>query len=245
MAGPLAHPERVYVEGLIRNARERRKIPVLTDTRTLGRFPALRDAFPGRHVLLFRNAFHQWASYTEQWAHGNGYFLDMLFRTVEGARSDPTVRLLSDWFAAGDRTPANPATFQLFLLFHFYLYAHAYDAADLVVDVNRVAAEPTYRTKIEAALGEYVRAPIDLSDARAFRPVAVRGRLEAGVPPYDRAVLEVDDRQFGQLGGCPVRHAGEGRCARRVGPVRVLQRRSARVVRDQAAGKGGTYEFRR
>src|SRR5208283_5526365 len=144
-----------------------RKIPVLTDTRTLGRFTALAGAFPGRHVLLVRNAFHQWGSYTEQWAHGNSYFMDMLFKTIEGSRHDPFVRLLSDWYADKDRSPYSAATFQLFLLFHLYLYAHAFDAADLVVDVNKVAADPEHRAAIEERLSEYVCAPIDLSDSRA------------------------------------------------------------------------------
>ncbi len=166
LGGALGAAERNCVEGLICSAEARRKIPVLSETRTLGRFRAIADAFPGRHVLLVRNVFHQWASYTEQWAHGNGYFLDMLFTTLAGARGDPFARLLSDWFAQGDRSPTNPATFQLFLLFHLYLYAHAYDAADLVVDVNRVARDPEHRAAIEASLGEAVRAPIDLSDAR-------------------------------------------------------------------------------
>ena len=166
LGGALGAAERSYVEGLICSAEARRKIPVLSDTRTLGRFRAIADAFPGRHVLLVRNAFHQWASYTEQWAHGNGYFMDMLFSTLAGARGDPFARLLTEWFVQKDRSPTNAATFQLFLLFHLYLYAHAYDAADLVVDVNRVAGEPDHRAAIEAALGDAVRAPIDLSDAR-------------------------------------------------------------------------------
>ncbi len=166
LRGALGAAERNYIQGLIGSAEQRRKIPVLTDTRTLGRFRALAEAFPGCHVLLVRNAFHQWASYTEQWAHGNSYFLDMLFATLAGARGDPFARLLSDWFVQDDRAPTNAATFQLFLLFHLYLYAHAFDAADLVVDVNRVADAPEHRAAVEAALSEAVGAPIDLSDAR-------------------------------------------------------------------------------
>ncbi len=167
LAGSLSAAERAYVEGLIEYAYGRRKIPVLTDTRTLGRFAALADAFQGRHVLLVRNAFHQWGSYTEQWVHGNGYFLDMLFKTIQCSRHDPFVRLLSDWYADKDRSPNSAPTFQLFLLFHLYLYAHAFDAADLVVDVNKLAADPEHRAAIEERLSDYVCAPIDLSDARA------------------------------------------------------------------------------
>jgi hypothetical protein len=179
LAGSLSAAERSYVEGLIEYAYGRRKIPVLTDTRTLGRFAALADAFPGRHVLLVRNAFHQWGSYTEQWVHGNSYFLEMLFKTIQGSRHDPFVKLLSDWYADKDRSPNSAATFQLFLLFHLYLYAHAFDAADLVVDVNRVAADPEHRAAIEQNLSQYVRSTIDLSDAR---------------PPFGLSLFSVDSK---------------------------------------------------
>ena len=202
LGGALEAAERNYVQGLICSAEARRKIPVLTDTRTLGRFRAIAEAFPGRHVLLVRNAFHQWASYTEQWAHGNSYFLEMLFATLAGARGDPFARLLADWFVQEDRSPTNAATFQLFLLFHLYLYAHAYDAADLVVDVNRVADEPDHRAAVEAALSEAVGAPIDLSDARTpFGLSLFSVELQGGLHRYDRAVLQADDRRLCQRRG--------------------------------------------
>ena len=168
LGGPLREAERLYLEGLIAAAAERGKVPVLTDTRTLGRFAAIARAFPGRHVLLVRNLFHQWASYSEQRAQGNRYFFDMFFATVEAAaRVDPYARVLLEWFGTGERSPANVVTFQLFLIFHLHLYLHAFDAATLVVDVNRVAGDATERARVEAALGEAVGAPIDLSDAHA------------------------------------------------------------------------------
>jgi hypothetical protein len=138
----------------------------LTDTRTLDGFSAIANAFAGRHVLLYRNVFHQWASYIEQGANGNSYFLDMHLRTMESARHDPFVRLLTDWFGSEDEGLNSAAAFQLFLLFHLYLYPRAYDAADCVVDVNKLATNPEYRRSIEIKLGEYLLHPIDLSDAR-------------------------------------------------------------------------------
>jgi len=163
--GALSVAERSYIGGLIQNAYAHRKIPVLTDTRTLGRFSAIADAFPGRHVLLYRNVFHQWASYAEQAAIGNSYFLDMHVRTMESSRHDSFVRLLTDWFG-GEDGANSAAAFQLFLLFHLYLYARAYDAADCIIDVNELATNLDYRRSIEIVLSEYLRHPIDLSDAR-------------------------------------------------------------------------------
>jgi len=90
----------------------------------------------------------------------------MLCKTVEASRRDPFVRLLSDWFVDEDRSPNSAATFQLFLLFHLYLYAHAFDSADLVVDVNAIAAQPEHRAAVEQRLSEWVLSPVDLSDAR-------------------------------------------------------------------------------
>ena len=164
--GALSVAERSYIGGLIENAHAHRKVPVLTDTRTLGRFSAIADAFPGRHVLLYRNVFHQWASYAEQGANGNSYFLDMHLRTMESSRQDSFVKLLMAWFGSEDESPNSAATFQVFLLFHLYLYARAYDAADCVIDVNKLAANLDYRGSIEIKLGEYLLHPIDLSDAR-------------------------------------------------------------------------------
>jgi hypothetical protein len=166
LEGVLSVAERAYIEGLIENAAQRRKIPVLTDTRTLGRLQAIAKAFPGRHLLLVRNLFHQWASYSEQCADGNRYFLEMLFETVEASRHDPFVKLIADWCADEDRSETSARVFQLFLLFHLYLYAHAYDAADCVVDLNRVAADPDARQAAQGSLSDYVGFPIDLADAR-------------------------------------------------------------------------------
>jgi hypothetical protein len=100
--GALSPAERAYIQGLIENAAQHGKIPVLTDTRTLGRFRAVAKAFPGRHVLLVRNLFHQWASYSQQSADGNRYFIDMLLKTVAASRRDPFVARMADWFADED-----------------------------------------------------------------------------------------------------------------------------------------------
>lgn len=164
--GALSLAERAYTAGLIENAARLHKIPVLTDTRTLGRFSALAKAFSGHHVLLVRNLFHQWASYSEQCADGNRYFLDTLFMTVEASRHDPFIALIADWFADQNRTETSASVFQLFLVFHLYLYAHAYDAADCIIDVSKIAADPEARRVAEASLSDYVQFPIDLSGAR-------------------------------------------------------------------------------
>ncbi len=85
---------------------------------------------------------------------------------MEASRHDPFVALIADWFADENRTETSARAFQLFLLFHLYLYAHAYDSADCIVDVNRIAVDPQARRAAEATLSDSLRFPISLMDAR-------------------------------------------------------------------------------
>ncbi len=211
VAGPLTSAEQAYLEGLIGAALARRRVPVLTDTRTLGRFSAIAKACPGRQVLLVRNIFHQWASYSEQWAQGNDYFFHMQWRTIEAARRDPFVALLAEWFDRGEKTPQSAAAFQLFLLFHLYLYASAYDSADLIVDLNAISGGPrragacrSRSCRLRALSRRSVRR------ARDLRPLALSDAFQGRLCRRHRSVRQTGDRQFGERGGDGVRHAAQG-----------------------------------
>jgi hypothetical protein len=162
--GSLSLPERDYIGRLIAAAREKSKIPVLCDTRTLGRCRAIAKAFPSRTILLHRNIFHQWASYTEHFVKGNDYFFSIFKRTVEASKHDPFVRLLSDWFCVPNRSPDDEMLFQAFIIFHLYLYGHAFDIADLVVDVTSIASDDEMRWSVQRKLSDFVGASINLSD---------------------------------------------------------------------------------
>lgn len=164
--GEIGEAERAYVQALIDNAARQDKVAVLSETRTLGRGPALRRAFASRSVFLHRNLFHQWASYT-RFAHaGSPFFLESIDRIARASRQDETMRLLDDFFADRTIVATDERLFALFLLSHLRLYAANIDACDLELDVSRLASSADARGKAEATIGAWAGSPIDLSDAR-------------------------------------------------------------------------------
>ncbi len=97
---------------------------------------------------------------------GNSYVLDTVNVILKCSRHDPFLRALDDWFSSRSPVAEDEQMFQVFLLFHLYVSAHAYEAADLVIDVTAIASDRTLRRSVEERLSGYVRAPIDLSDVR-------------------------------------------------------------------------------
>ncbi len=177
LEGELTAAERIYVDRLITNARANWKIPVLCDTRTLGRARAMRSAFGGRTVFCHRNLFHQWASYAGQAMAGNPYFLHTIDTTLKASRHDPFLAVVDDWTAGRTICPTDTSLFQAFLLLHLYLSAQVYDDTDLIVDVSAIASSPSLRHRVEGELSRLVSAPVDLSDVHVafdMSPVEVR-----------------------------------------------------------------------
>ncbi|MGH6985822.1 MAG: hypothetical protein ACRED9_03165 [Caulobacteraceae bacterium] len=165
--GALSEAEHAYVARLIAVAREHGKIPVLADKRTLGRIGALRREFGGTTILLHRNLFHQWASCSRHAVAGNPYFLMQVDTILKASRHDATLREIDDWTQARTILPNDEKMFLAFLFTHLYLYAIAAAEADLTVDLTSLSADPEYRGIAENRLSELLRAPVDLSDARA------------------------------------------------------------------------------
>ncbi|MFG1461394.1 hypothetical protein V5F77_00715 [Xanthobacter sp. DSM 24535] len=166
MGGALSEAETAYVASLIANAHACGKVPVLTDTSTLGRIRAFKQAFSGPAIFLHRNLFHQWASYSKQSVLGNQYFIHTTEWAMAGSQGDPFIRHLADFFAKRTREPDDEQTFLTFVLFHLYLYAHALEDVDMVLDVDALASDPAVRSVAERQIGEWVGADIDLSDCR-------------------------------------------------------------------------------
>jgi hypothetical protein len=177
--GSLNGSEVLYIDRLVGNARANRKIPVLTDTRTLGRISAIAKAFPSRSIFLHRNLFHQWASYSGQAINGNLYFLRTVDKILKASRHDAFLCALDDWFSSREMSPYDERSFQVFLLLHLYLYAFAYQAANVVIDITRIASDAEVRRSIETEISEWINWPIDLSDAQ---------------PHFDMSVLDVHSR---------------------------------------------------
>jgi hypothetical protein len=158
--------EAAYVRGLIEHAKGRGKIPVLTATRSLGRVAGLKAEAPGLHVLLYRDLFQQWCSYTEQAVVGNRYFLDTITTIARLNSHDSIIKKLSALFPIEVPSERDLNTFYLFVFTHIYLYGHAASAADVILDINHVAEQASYRRDMEDLFASHgLRA--DLSDTKA------------------------------------------------------------------------------
>ncbi len=162
--GAISDAEAAYVAGLINHAENRGRIPVLTATRSLGRVRGLKAAFPGLHVLLYRNLFQQWCSFTDQACRGNSYFIQRMAEIVRLNQHDPALCALQEEFPVAIPSAEDANTFYSFVFLHLYLYAHAAGAADLVIDVNRLAADPTHRAEVERRIAAE-NVTVDLSGA--------------------------------------------------------------------------------
>lgn len=166
LCGTLRESERAYITSLIRYAEQLHKTPVLS-TKSLGRLRAIKAAFPGKHVLIYRNLFQQWCSYTEQFFLGNPYFLSSIRATIEKNQNDSFCRYLYDLFHLG--TPSLDSVDYLccFVLLHLYLYAQIAYAADLIIDVNHLYNNADYRHSIEQQIVDASGIEVDLTDVRS------------------------------------------------------------------------------
>ena len=163
--GPISRSETDYVRALVSHAEDRGRIPVLTETRSLGRMRGLKQAVPGFHLLLYRNLFQQWCSITQQVLGGNPYFLARLVDIVRLGAHDPILDTLQRVYPLGEASVDRSATFMVFALLHLHLYVQAAGAADLVVDLNRLESDPVHRETVERALAGQAM-PVNLSDIR-------------------------------------------------------------------------------
>ncbi|WP_187272428.1 hypothetical protein [Methylobacterium sp. WL9] len=164
-SGPVSEVEATYVRTLVVHAEQRGRIPVLTETRSLGRVAGLKAAAPGLHAVLYRNLFRQWCSYSEQATCGNPFFLNTLTMSADLSRHDPVISDLLKMFPVESSSATDVNTFYLFVFLHIHLYANASAAADLVIDVDRLSGDSSYREEIEATFrAQDIR--VDFSDAR-------------------------------------------------------------------------------
>lgn len=166
VAGELSEEERHYVGALIDHSRSAGMLPVFSETRTLGRARALKAAFGGKAVLVYRNLFHQWGSYCSQDAMGNPAFIATIKDTMAASKHDFFLKSLGEWYRVDERGSDDQDMFACFLLLHLYLYAVSFDVSDLVVDTNAIARDPEIRAATETALSGMVGGAVDLSDAR-------------------------------------------------------------------------------
>jgi len=196
LKGSLDEDVQRYLQTLVDHARSQGKTPVLSGQRMLGRSHGIREAFPGFHILLVRNLFHQWNSYSGQFRTGNPYFLWTLHRTLVLASRDPFIAYLTSIFddaalVSQEKWMASENSdnlFCYFVAFHIYFYLETLPNVDLVIDSTRLA-EPdgVYLQRMQRELGAGVGLEIDLSNVRTaidlpcfpiWQPALCRNRIE-------------------------------------------------------------------
>jgi hypothetical protein len=163
LRGSISEAEAVYVASLIAHARNSARVPVLADCRTLGRVLGLRERFGGVHIFLYRNIFHQWASYSEFAYRGNPYFFNTVKLIIDRNHHDPFLAYLGQTYKLGSPDVRSEDYFLGFALLHIYLYASVFDLADVVVDANKLSASDRYRETLEKRIVELTNLEIDLS----------------------------------------------------------------------------------
>lgn len=164
--GALSPEEVAYIGGLIDAAEAVQRVPVLSDTHSLGRVAAMKQHFALYHVLLYRSIFRQWCSYTEQWFHQNPYFINCTRRTLAASEADPVMRDIATLFPFAEDSARDPNAFLAHAAMHIHLYAQAADDAELILDIDDLARSSQAQSAAEAAIAAQSGLQVDLSSAR-------------------------------------------------------------------------------
>ncbi|NML88108.1 hypothetical protein HHL26_03355 [Sphingobium sp. TB-6] len=177
--GELSIEEQTYLNLLVAQAYRGSKIPLLSCTRSIGRMAAIKRHMPVKNILVYRNLFHQWASYSGQHLRGNPYFIETIGKTISNSHQDDFLARLDEVFTLRENVPQDEKSFSVFLLMHLYLYAQAIDSSDLIIDLTALSDDENMRLSVEAELSQLTFSQVDLSDIQNN---------------FDSSVLTVQDR---------------------------------------------------
>jgi len=180
--------EAKYLSLLLRYAARYGRIPVLGFTRSLGRLSAIKKQFGGFDIFLHRNLWSQWTSYLSQKEAGNDFFYKTLL-LITKQKQDWFLCFIHNYYAnrAIEHYLGKPEAketelskdnfdikllaflpdhdvFGMFMAVHIYLYLHARQRADMMVDVTRMAADRAYRRDVEQEVLLRTNLPIGLGD---------------------------------------------------------------------------------
>jgi cell division protein FtsL len=185
--GDLRPKEQKYLALLIRHAQRLRRIPVFGFTRSLGRLAAIKNRFPGIHILQCRNLWTGWMSFVRNKQDGNPYFLRQLLHIMAEAQEPYfsaiinryLVRYLPFWWdergkihATGDaqlittllELMSEQELFVLYMAFYTYLYMSVRESADIVLDITKIARDEGYRQLARDQLTSATGLPITFHD---------------------------------------------------------------------------------
>ena len=164
--GDIGEAERAYIASLIAHADGLRRQPVLSCTRSLRGLAAIKSAFPGFHILIYRNLFRQWCSYSEQYACRNSSFFDTIKLAIAHSGHDKFCNYLKEAFPLERKLIDSAHYFCAFVLLHIYLYGQVADAADMIFDVEKAAYNEEYRRQAEREIRQRTGLAADLSSIK-------------------------------------------------------------------------------
>ena len=193
--------ERPYLDLLMAQAQGR--TPVLGCCRTLGRAAWLKRRYGGTHILIVRDPVQQWLSgRLRKTEAGHAYFETMPFHILGRAGWEPARRAArlfgipdlaaESFFLEHERYFAlfGGASFELsYAVFHALSalsLGRALPAADLVIDMDRLSAEPAYRRDAASRVAALTSLGVTFDDARMARhplprPAEDFARIEKGI----------------------------------------------------------------
>jgi hypothetical protein len=212
MGGTLRQEEFLYCQLLVKYAEQTGKVPVLSATRSLGRVPALSRAIAGTHVLIYRNLFKQWCSFTEQGEIGNPYFLKTISLQLQAESAPPEFAAILAEFPPASASARDENLFVCFVLLHLYLYSRARPACDLVMDIAAMATDPACTSALEQQVLARHGLSVDLSgatDGMMFCQIdpAAHDRLHRLIDERGRALLNSAETAQGRDFGLEVLEA--------------------------------------
>ncbi|HLG85962.1 MAG TPA: hypothetical protein VKZ79_02070 [Alphaproteobacteria bacterium] len=158
--------EQPYLDLLLSHAGREGRVPVLACCRSLGRLPWLKRRYGGTHIVLRREPAQQWCSgHFLRIENGQSYFEVMPFQILGKAKWEPAQRIARllgvphhdehSFFLEHDFYFAqfgNAEFERSYAAFHALLSLsldRALNAADLVIDIDRLSLDEPYRHEIE------------------------------------------------------------------------------------------------
>lgn len=203
-----ARPEIAYLRRLIEHAQRRGTVPVLGFSRSLARAPALKAGLGGYHIVLRRNAPQQWLSCRSYRVPGAVPYFELSHALIlaRAPQNSPAGRLaaslhlpqLRRWprqikhqlqaLQAALGPWDDTRSYQVFIGVYLLSQALAAPAADLLLDVDRLAESAAYRAEACARIRADSGLAVDFDDARASRHEDTAGVV-------DFAAIETQVRQ--------------------------------------------------
>jgi hypothetical protein len=178
--------QKAYIDSLIASAERFQKVPVLGFVRSLGRVAWFRRQYDAVNIVLAREPNNQFLSCEMQAEAGRPFFHMMSYLTLsqapDGSPAAEYAQKLNiprfhNMPAGIARVQLNPRViqaglaerFQVFSAVHRLSHLAGNPAADLVIDMGRLSAEPDYQRETAVAIKSLTGFEIDFAGMRLPR----------------------------------------------------------------------------